>query len=129
MAVQAHVRGALDFGESRRYRVQDALRKRLVYEELDRETVREVYRAAYCKLSWFIPVAENRGETAKKAGEMYRKYIDALVGEEVAGGGVDYRTMWENYWGVKLDSPEWKEEERRILLDQAMRKKMKGGKR
>ncbi len=120
------MRGALDFSKMRRYRVTDRLRKRLVYAELDRETELAVYRAAYQKLSWFIPVAENRRDVAKSAHDTYSRYIDALVERGHAATQTDYRALWENYWGINMDSDEWREEERRILLDHEMRRKARG---
>lgn len=121
------MRGVLDFSAMRRYRMIDILRKRLVYAEFAREVEREAYRAAFYKLSWFIPVAENRTAVARSAEKMYKKFIDVLSGDESTVDVSTYQDIWEKYWGVKIDSAEWREEERRILLDRKMRADRKTG--
>jgi hypothetical protein len=127
LAVRAHVQGALDFGGLSRYRPADRLRRSLVYDELDRETELAIRKAAFERLSWFIPVAENRREVADRANKMYRAYLDLLIGRE--GGpaaGPDYKAIWENYWGMKIGSPEQLEWERRFVMDRKLRRGGKG---
>jgi hypothetical protein len=127
LAVRAHVAGALDFGGIGRYRAGDNFRKRLVYEALEREDELAAAKAAYEKLSWFIPVAEDRRGVAKSAHEMYLKYVELLQGGRIETGGPDYRRIWEEYWGMKIGSPEYLEWEKRLKLDEAMRRREQGG--
>ena len=126
LAVRAHVRGALDFGKLGRYRPADRLRRSLVYEELDREAEMAIYKAAGERLNQFLPAAADRQGTAERANKMYQAYFDLLADREGgAASGPDYKAIWENYWGMKIGSPEQLEWERKFVMDQKLRR---GGK-
>lgn len=119
LAVQAHIRGALDFNSVSRYDPLDIIRKSLVYNELSRETGERAWAYLTLRHALFVPVAKDRAKANEKVSDNLTALIDRLYGRTGSaerGKESDFIKMWENYWGIDINSPEWEAEQRRIIM-------------
>lgn len=107
----------LNFKESQRYLPQWELKREFVFEQLEEDSLLELKRlrqslhgaaAAYGTAELYKHHFEQSVAEVKGIGELLFPWID-WESDEKSG---DYQKVWEDWFGIKVGSPEWEEIER-----------------
>jgi len=127
LCLQAYTRKVLDFGQSDRFDARWRLLKNLVFEQLEQENLIRV------KMMRHLQHASAAGSANPEA---YKHHFDAGVAElhgivrmlfpwapDDGDKAKEYREAWEQFFGIKVGSDEWKVLEDKIkLVDAALTK-------
>ena len=122
----------LDFSHSDRYLPQWIIKREIVFDQLEGDNLVEIKR---------LRQGLHASAAAAGDGETYKHHFDSSV-SEIKGIGellfpwidwqsdpkaAQYQKMWEEWYGVKVGSPEWKELERQGEMLQELYKQGRSG--
>ena len=111
------MRGQLDFSESERYLPRWELKRAFIFEQMEEDsllklkTMRQALHssaAAYGTAELYKHHFEQAVAEVKGIGELLFPWIDWETDEQTS----NYQKVWEDWFGIKVGSPEWEEIER-----------------
>jgi hypothetical protein len=118
LLVKAHCSRALDLSQARRYDEKWALRRDIVLNQLELDNLQQLKTLRH---------AMHCGGIARGTAEAYAHHFEKASEELQAIGKLmfpyanwgmteadsKYKSMWENWFGIKIGSKEWQEMEAR----------------